>query len=204
MDEETFVDVTPGETEQESSPTSLDIQPPASPESPARRREWVAFLKETLFTFLLGLLFYFVINLLTVRTTVWGYSMMPTFRGGEYLLVWRWAYWNRLPERGDIVVYRDEEAQAEYVKRVIGLPGEEVLIQNGRVFINGEPLTEPYVQERPRYEGYWKVPEGHVFLLGDNRNHSTDSHITGPVPLKNIIGKVVLIYWPPEAIRVFR
>ena len=185
-----------GEIEQAEVALSASATPPEKPGG-----EWLIFLRETFITFLLGLAFYLLINLLTVRTTVWGYSMAPTFQGGEYLLVWKPAYWNRLPKRGDIVVYRAPHVDAEYIKRVIGLPGDEILIQNGRVFVNGEPLDEPYVQERPRYEGYWRVPPGHVFLLGDNRNHSADSHISGPVPIENIIGKAVLVYWPPEAIR---
>ncbi len=161
-----------------------------------------AFLKETFITFVFALTFYLVINALTARVQVLGYSMVPTFRGGEYILVWRLAYWTRLPERGDIVVFRPENSDQEYIKRVIGLPGEEVLVQNGRVFINGQPLDEPYIPERPRYEGYWRVPPGHVFVLGDNRNHSTDSHVFGPIPMDRIIGKAVLVYWPPDAWRL--
>ena len=126
----------------------------------------LAFLKETLVTFVFALTFYLAINALTARVQVLGYSMVPTFRGGEYILVWRLAYLTHPPQRGDIVVFQSENSRQEYIKRVIGLPGEEVLIQNGRVFINGEPLEEPYIPERPRYEGYWRVPPGARFRPG--------------------------------------
>ncbi len=199
------------ETEPDASPwpdaAAYPPSPDGGPEPEAEARTsrgagcW-GFLKETLFTFVLALSLYLVINALTARVRVLGYSMVPTFQGGEYVLVWRLAYLSRLPERGDIVVFRDiNGGTQEYIKRVIGLPGEEVLIQNGQVFINGEPLEEPYILERPRYQGYWQVPPGHVFVLGDNRNHSTDSHVFGPIPLERIIGKAVLVYWPPQAWR---
>lgn len=178
---------------------SADGQPAPSPEAPqgAGRGCW-PWVRETLVTFILALVFYMVINALTARVQVLGYSMMPTFRGGEYVLVWRMAYLSRLPERGDIVVFRDPNGPQEYIKRVIGLPGEEVLIQNGQVFIDGRLLEEPYIIEPPRYSGYWQVPMGHIFVLGDNRNYSTDSHVFGPIPLSRVIGKAVLVYWPPS------
>ncbi len=213
----------PADFEIEDEPTPVRLEPPAPPEdmgdedpfeSPSaepviregptepRGGGCFAFLKETFITFVFALTFYLAINALTARVQVLGYSMVPTFRGGEYILVWRLAYLTHPPRRGDIVVFQPENSSQEYIKRVIGLPGEEVLIQNGRVFINGEPLEEPYIPERPRYEGYWRIPPGHVFVLGDNRNHSTDSHVFGPIPMDRIVGKAVLVYWPPDAWRV--
>ncbi len=186
----------------ESVEGEVPPEPSLEAEAPARGRGCLAFLKETFYTFFLALAFFLLINALTSRVQVLGYSMVPTFRGGEYVLVWRWAYRWKPPRRGDIVVFRREGDRFEYIKRVIGLPGEDVLVQNGRVFVNGQALEEPYIAERPRYQGYWQVPPGHIFVLGDNRNHSTDSHIFGPIPLKWVIGKAVLVYWPPSAWRV--
>jgi signal peptidase I len=80
---------------------------------------------------------------------------------------------------------------------VIGLPGDKVRIGGGKVSLNGKPLDEPYIAAEPTYAGTWDVPEGYLFVLGDNRNDSSDSHSWGLVPMQNVIGKAVLIYWPP-------
>jgi len=161
------------------------------------------FLRETFYTLFLTAALYIVLNTLTARIRVEGYSMAPTLQGGEFILVNRLAYrFGGKPRRGDIVVFRpDNNGLGDYIKRVIGLPGDEVLIQNGTVFINNHPLDEPYIQEKPKYSGYWKVPEGHIFVLGDNRNHSTDSHLLGPVPMERVIGRAVLVYWPFQRAR---
>jgi len=186
------------------------LAPMAEPEAPASRPSWgsrfMGFLREVFYTLFLSFAFYLLLNTLTARIRVYGYSMVPTFRGGEWVLVNRMAYrFGRLPQRGDIVVFHPNNGGHEdYIKRVIGLPGDEILIQNGTIYINNRPLRESYVVERPRYSGYWRVPEGHVFVLGDNRNHSTDSHSLGPVPIDQIIGRAVLIYWPPNRIRLLR
>ncbi len=179
---------------------------PSSPPEPAAGgllRAAAEFLRETFYTLFLTAALYILLNAITARVRVEGYSMVPTLRGGEFVLVNRLAYrWGRPPQRGDIIVFHPDNGQlGDYIKRIIGLPGEEVLIQNGTIYINNRPLEEPYVLERPRYNGYWKVPPGHVFVLGDNRNHSTDSHILGPVPLERVLGKAVLVYWPPQRIR---
>ncbi len=179
-------------------------QPPAA--RPSFGQRVGNFFREVIYTLLLSFAFYLLLNTLTARIRVYGYSMVPTFRGGEWVLVNRLAYrFGRMPQRGDIVVFHPNNgSQEDYIKRVIGLPGDEILIQNGTIFINNRPLRESYVTERPRYSGYWRVPEGHVFVLGDNRNHSTDSHTLGPVPMDRIIGRAVLIYWPPQRMRLLR
>lgn len=91
----------------------------------------------------------------------------------------------------------------DFIKRVIGLPGETVEIRDGMVFIDGEELTgEEYIQEPPYYrDGPHKIPEGHVFVMGDNRNNSEDSHVWGPLPISYIRGKALFVYWPPRRIR---
>jgi signal peptidase I len=85
----------------------------------------------------------------------------------------------------------------ELIKRVIGLPGDSIYIQNRNVSVNGMILVEPYIAEAPVYSGQWEVPEGYLFVLGDNRNDSSDSHSWGLLPVENVVGKAVLIYWPP-------
>jgi signal peptidase I len=84
----------------------------------------------------------------------------------------------------------------DYIKRIIGLPGENVRITNGVVFINNVPLVEPYIAAPPDYSGGWTVPAGQLFVLGDNRNNSADSHVWGFLPVKNILGKALVVYWP--------
>ncbi len=187
------------------NPTSDETLLPNEEEAPAGGfwRAMGRFLRETFYTLFLTAALYIVLNTLTARIRVEGYSMVPTLRGGEFVLVYRLAYrFGRQPHRGDIIVFRpNDNGLGDYIKRVIGLPGDEVLIQNGTVFINNRPLDEPYIMEKPRYNGYWKVPPGHIFVLGDNRNHSTDSHILGPIPLERVLGQAVLVYWPPSRVR---
>lgn len=116
------------------------------------------------------------------------------------------------PQRGDIVVFHPPVGRAEkpYIKRVIGLPGEHVAIHDGSVYINGELLEEPYLGATttswpgrpPDYEII--VPEGHIFLLGDNRNNSTDSRSFGPVAIDEIIGKAWFSYWPSSHLGILQ
>ena len=174
-------------------------------------RGCLRFVWEVVQTLLLAGLLYLGINQVTARVRVQGTSMYPTFKSGEFVLVYRWAYRFSSPHRGDVVIFHPEAfpgtrartPQSEYIKRIIGLPGETVTVRGGRVFINDVPLQEPYIAEPPRYRGVWHVPQGKVFVLGDNRNGSTDSHVFGPVPMQRIVGRAVLVYWPPSAWRFF-
>jgi signal peptidase I len=85
----------------------------------------------------------------------------------------------------------------DLIKRVIGLPGETISVQDGKVMINSVPLEEPYIAAPPIYNGTWEVPDGQLFVLGDNRNESKDSHEWGLLPVENVVGRAILIYWPP-------
>jgi signal peptidase I len=82
---------------------------------------------------------------------------------------------------------------------VIGVPGDEVYITNKQVFVNGHLLDEPYIADAPQYYGTWRVPENSLFVLGDNRNDSSDSHDWEFVPMQNVVGKALVVYWPPSA-----
>jgi signal peptidase I len=157
------------------------------------------FLFDVLETILLAVVLYFAIDAITGRVRVDGYSMHPTLEDGEFVLVNRLAYLKTPPQRGDIIVFHYPlHPEERYIKRVIGVPGDEVIIEKGRVTVNGVPLEEPYIAASPRYSGVWAVPENALFVLGDNRNDSADSHTWGFVPMENVIGKAVLIYWPPQ------
>jgi signal peptidase I len=171
-------------------------QPEAMVEQPAN---WKRFVLDILETLILAVVLYFGINAVSARVRVDGFSMRPTLQDGEYILVNKLAYKTGEPRRGDIIVFIfPVNPEEDLIKRVIGLPGETVAVHNGVVTVNGVPLTEPYIASPPAYDGDWVVPDGQLFVLGDNRNDSRDSHQWRFLPLENVIGKAVLIYWPPE------
>jgi signal peptidase I len=142
--------------------------------------------------------------------------MLPNLDNGQMLLVNRNAYQhldfggNRYypfdpPERGDVVVFDPpENSDKPYIKRIIGLPGEEITFGQGYVFVDGVELPEDYIQDRTRCNREDRcdvvVPEDHVFVLGDHRSNSSDSRVFGVVPVENIVGKAWLSYWPPNDI----
>ena len=165
---------------------------------PEHKEDWKRFVLDILETVILAVVLYFGINALSARVRVDGFSMNPTLQNGEYILVNRLAYKTGHPERGDIIVFRlpGDESQ-DLIKRVIGLPGDTVHVSDGIVKINGVQLDEPYIAQAPLYFGEWTVPQDSLFVLGDNRNDSRDSHQWNFLPIENVIGKSVLIYWPP-------
>lgn len=125
---------------------------------------------------------------------------MPGIQHGQYLLVNKAVYFFRLPQRGEVIVFHPpQHPEAQYIKRVIALPNEMVEVKNGKVFVNGTPITEPYIMESPKYTvPLEKIPPGHYFVLGDNRNHSQDSHQGWTVPSDQIVGKAWITLWPPQ------
>ena len=127
--------------------------------------------------------------------------MEPSLHDGEFVVVNRLAYQLGEAEHGDIVVFRFPlDPQRRFIKRVIGLPGDQVSVLNGVVRVNGVPVDEPYVAAPPRYNGEWVVEQSNLFVLGDNRNNSSDSQNWGLLPLQEVIGKAVFVYWPPAAV----
>ena len=127
-----------------------------------------------------------------------GRSMVPTLGSGQLAWVNKLAYRLGEPKRGDIVVFRFPlDPQQDLIKRVIGLPGDRLAMRDGRLSINGRAIPEAYIAAAPDYSGEWVVPPGNIFVLGDNRNDSKDSHQWGLLPIENVIGKSILIYWPP-------
>ena len=159
---------------------------------------WVRFTLDVLETVLLAAILFLTINTFSARVRVEGFSMVPTLQDGEFVLVNRLAYRIGQPQRGDIIVFHHpaEQQREDLIKRVIGLPGDSVRIENGSVTVNGVQLKETYIAAEPSYAGEWTVPDQELFVLGDNRNNSSDSHQWGFVPYNDIVGKSVLIYWP--------
>lgn len=161
------------------------------------RTSWKRFFLEVIETLVLAALLYFAIDSVMARVRVENISMKPTLQPGEFLLVNKLAYrWSDIQYMDIIVFQYPLDTTQDYIKRVIGLPGDVVHIENGIVTVNGNPLDEPYLNAPPNYTGEWVVPENTVFVLGDNRNQSSDSHNWGFVPYENIIGRALLIYWP--------
>jgi len=159
----------------------------------------LGFLVDILETLVLAVILFFVINAVSARIKVDGSSMEPTLHNGEFILVSKVNYMLGEPQRGDVVVFDfPRNITQEYIKRVIGLPGEHVRVEGGKVYVDDKPLTEPYIKAAPNYHGSWEVPENTLFVLGDNRNNSSDSHNWGMVPVENVVGEAFFIYWPPS------
>ncbi|MEX0587402.1 MAG: signal peptidase I [Patescibacteria group bacterium] len=179
-------------------------------------RSIVTFFFEIAETAILAILIFLALYLFLVRPhQIRGDSMLPNFHNGEYLLTEMVSY-NLLkkdPQRGEVVVFRSpEQPNLDFIKRIIAVPGEEVKLQNGRVFIVNEEnpegflLAEEYLEEGTVTEGRRTIKEGELFeteegyvVLGDNRERSSDSREWGVIGKEGIIGRVWLRYWPPEA-----
>ena len=182
---------------EEYSPEII-IEPEAPiEEQPERKSKVLRFFLDILETVLLSVLLFMGINAISARVRVDGSSMEPSFHHGEFVVVNRLSYKVGTFEMGDVVVFHyPRDPEQEYIKRIIGVAGDHVEVSNGVVTVNGEVLIEPYIAAAPRYKGSWDVPDGYVFVLGDNRNNSSDSHNWGPLQVENVIGKAVFIYWP--------
>lgn len=156
-------------------------------------------LRELISTVLPAILIALLIHLFLAQATrVEGYSMEPTLYGHQRLVIEKVSYHLHPPRRGDIVVIHVPNYGREMlIKRVIALPGETIQVSNGQVFIDGQPLQEPYLRTVTRGDyPATTVPEGAVFVMGDNRNNSNDSRSFGPITFADIVGKAWVRYWP--------
>lgn len=197
----------------------LMAQVSSEPKGRALRR----YVLDVVETVVLALIVFFAVRTVVHNFRVVGSSMEPSVHDGEYVLVNKAVYWSidvaqvkrllpfipgegvvypfHLPRQGEVVIFRyPRDPSRDYIKRIIATPGQVVEIRDRRVWVDGEPLAEPYIQEAPVYAmAPQQVPAGHYFVLGDNRNQSSDSHVWGMVPLDNIVGKAWLRYWPLNA-----
>lgn len=148
---------------------------------------------------LLGIAVFALFHITVGSFKVYGSSMLPTIEEGEYIMVSRAAYFFGEPKRGDIIVFDSpQDPRSDLIKRIIALPGDTVEVRDDKVIVNGATLTEPYTLEPPHYLMLpEEIPAGHYFVLGDNRNNSSDSHRGWTVPRQNIVGKAWITYWPP-------
>lgn len=165
-------------------------------------------IRELIETAILTILIFFAVRVGLQNFRVQGTSMLPTLQNGDFVLVNKVDYMLHSPERGDVIVFHyPYNPSQDYIKRVIGVPGDSIRVDNGTVYVNGKPQSESYIEARPTYtypaHGSYKVPGGDYFVLGDNRNNSYDSHYWGPVARKYIIGKALIDYWPPRDLKFF-
>lgn len=170
------------------------------PQNPGQdRTSFLRFFWDIVETLILAGILFLVINVISARIRVDGTSMEPTLQNGQFVLVNKVAYRLGAPARGDVIVFHyPRDPDQEYIKRVIGLSGDKVEIVSGRVYVNDQMIEEPYIAALPNYgPESWVVPQNALFVLGDNRNNSSDSHTWGPVPMEYVVGKAFIVYWPP-------
>ncbi len=180
-------------------------------------------IREIVETIFLALVIFLLVRACIQNFKVDGSSMDPSLQTGQYLLVNKLTYarvnlggiapvLSKLgvhtdngtlypfgtPHRGDIIVFHfPRDPTRDFIKRVIALPGETVEVRSGKVLINNNPLAEPYILQNPAYsKDPVVVPQDNYYVLGDNRNNSSDSHVWGPVPVDEIVGKAWISYWP--------
>lgn len=165
--------------------------------------------RENIESFAIAVLVILFINIFVLQSfLVRGPSMQPTLHDDERLFVSKFIYKIRLPKTGDIVVIIPPgDPTRKYIKRVIAGPGQNVAVDASKVYVNGQELNEPYIKEKT-LQNYSQVvvPQDTIFVMGDNRNCSKDSRdpAVGFVPLKNVVGKAVFIFWPVPDIAILR
>lgn len=204
----------------EYEPTSQPTTPPAG-EAPVSAAASIGRgIWELLQILILALLMVMVIRNFIHNYRIDGISMEPNFHDGQFLIVNRFAYcpgihveipvvnrslfdrtWCvRTPSRGDVVIFEyPRDPSRDFIKRVIGLPGETVEVIGGQVYVDGVLMPEPFGPNPGSYNAApLTVGPDEVYVMGDNRNNSSDSHLWGPLRLENIIGKALVSYWPPS------
>ncbi|MDP3998575.1 MAG: signal peptidase I [bacterium] len=173
-------------------------------------RKLGVFFLDTLQTIVLAAAIFVISYLFLFQPhQVIGSSMDPNFVDQEYILTDKISYRFRTPERGDVIVFKSPpDPEKDYIKRIIGLPGEKIKIQGGNIFINGQLLKEDYLV-RDNFVGPgpflregadFQIPPDFYIVFGDNRNHSSDSREWGPTTRTSIVGRAFLRYWPPQDI----
>ena len=171
-----------------------------------RLRKWRGGVRELVITILVAfvVVFGFIRPFVVEAYRIPSESMEPTLEVGDRLLANKFIYRFKEPERGDIVVFDSVEGDDEtLVKRVIGVGGDKIRVRGNTLLVNNKSQDEPYVNKKDPSRGSYgptRVPEGYVFVMGDNRGNSADSRVFGPVPLENVEGEAFLRFWPPSKI----
>ena len=179
-----------------STETKFDPQVPAKP--------WWQQHGETIRIFIVALAIAFFLRAFIVEPRfIPSGSMEPTLQVGDRILVDKISQQWQEPQRGDILIFYPPKSPAiddtskAYIKRLIGIEGDRIAVQDGKVYRNGEALNETYIAEVPNYRmREITVPQGYYWMMGDNRNYSNDSHIWGFLPKQNVIGKAAIRFFP--------
>ena len=175
---------------------------PGAPASSSPRQK--SFFRDTLEIVFLALALYLVIQYAVQTVHVLGSSMYATLYNNDLLVASKISYKLHPPQRGDIIIFKPPDPDVrDFIKRVIAVPGDRLRIDHGTVYINGEILEEPYLPEKWTYNNSWPatgqdyvLPPDHYFVMGDNRNHSSDSRVFGPIDASSILGKAEVRIWP--------
>lgn len=181
-----------------------------------RKSDWFSWFKIVIVSLIFALIIRkFIFSPIIVE----GPSMQPTLYSQDQMIVNKFTYYFNEPERFDVIVFHASE-QKDFIKRVIGLPGEHVMIEDGVLYIDHEPVEQPFLEQSSENHHFYsvntadytlededgnetRIPEGYLFVLGDNRHNSTDSrHDLGLVPIDEVVGKTHLIYWPPKRMQI--
>lgn len=161
-------------------------------------------LREIIETIVLTFVIFFLVRTVGQNYRIEGISMEPNFQNGQFLIINKLAYKLGEPRRGDVIVFHyPRDPSRDFIKRVIGLPGQTIEVRSGQVIIDGKPIDEPYGPAPGSYDAPpTLVPPNQLFVLGDNRNNSSDSHSWGLLPMDKVIGRAVVSYWPPSEWRI--
>ncbi|MFD1038006.1 signal peptidase I [Virgibacillus byunsanensis] len=180
-----------------------------------RKSEWFDWVKALLIAFALA----FIVRMfLFAPIVVDGPSMLPTLHDRDQMIVNKFSYRISEPKRFDIVVFH-ASAQKDFIKRVIGLPGEHIAVEDNALYVDGNEVEQSFFNEQNKNinsnqtltsdfyleylpGGYKEIPEGQVLVLGDNRSNSTDSRILGLISMDQIVGKTNLVYWPLDRMQL--
>jgi|SRR5208282_2437840 len=189
----------------ETGPSSSTVTEQPLPPSRASANSLGLWVRDLVFSALASVL---IITFLYQPVRVEGTSMLPRLEDSDRLFINKFVYHIQAINRGDVVVFRyPEDEEKSYIKRVIGLPGDRVHIIQGQVYINGLPISEPYVPEEYRDDRSCSeitIPPDHYFMMGDHRLISQDSRVFGPVARELIYGKAVFVYWPKKDVGIVR
>jgi signal peptidase I len=201
------------------TPVTEEQTPVPEPAAATHKESFLSGVGEVLQTIVLALLIFVLVRNVVANFRIEGSSMEPNFHDGQFLFINRFAYcpglhldmapvdlkWSKTwcfwqPQRGDVIIFRyPRDPTKDYIKRVIGLPGDKVEVKSGQVYINDEALPEPFGPNPGSYSAPpITVPPDQVYVMGDNRNNSSDSHMWGPLPENYIVGRAWLSYWPPQ------
>ena len=155
-------------------------------------------IRDIIETIALTLLVFLIIRLAIESFRVDGQSMEPNFHNNEYVLVDKAAYLFQPPQRGDVIIFHYPlDIHKDFIKRIIGVPGDTVQTTSTSVLVDGHTISEPYIRVPFNFQSYtWKLGPNQFFVMGDNRDNSLDSRIWGPLARSYIVGKAVVVYWP--------